>query len=80
MLRTSFVKLVSNHLKASFSTTSADAPVLFNYQKNVCKVTLNKPKALNALDLEMIRILQPEVRKWNQNSNTRVPLTFTHTL
>ncbi len=72
MLRTSFVKLVSNHLKASFSTTAADAPVLFEYEKKVCKVILNKPKALNALDLEMIRLLKPEVELWNTTSDAKV--------
>lgn len=73
MLRSSFIKLVSNHLKASFSTT-AEAPVLFEYNKKVCKVILNKPKALNALDLEMIRILKPEVEQWSTNNDARVVL------
>jgi len=73
MLRSSFIKLVSNHLRASFSTT-AEAPVLFQYNKKVGKVILNKPKALNALDLEMIRILKPEVELWNTTNNARVIL------
>jgi len=72
MLRSSFVKLVSNHLRASFSTTAAEAPVIFEYDKKVCKVILNKPKALNALDLEMIRILKPEAELWNTTSDARV--------
>jgi len=74
MLRSSFVKLVSNHLRASFSTTAAEAPVIFEYDKKVCKVILNKPKALNALDLEMIRILKPEAELWNTTSDARVAL------
>ena len=77
MFRSSYLKLVTNHLKASFSTT-AESPVLFNYQRNTCKVTLNKPKALNALDLSMIRILKPEVEKWNKDSNTRVNNSLLH--
>ena len=78
MFRSSFLRLVRNHLKAPFSTAS-DAPVLFEYQKNVCKVILNRPKALNALDLEMIRILQAELNKWNQDPNLKVNnLTFKH--
>lgn len=40
-----------------FSTIS-EGPVLISpINENFINVTLNKPKALNALDLEMIRIL-----------------------
>ena len=71
MLRSSFIRLVGNHLKASFSAVS-EASVFFEYHKNVCKVTLNRPKALNSLDLEMIRLLQAEMIKWTQDPNLKV--------
>lgn len=72
MLRASYIKLVSNHLKASFSTTTTESPVIFDYYKHVLRVTLNKPKALNALDLPMIRILHPEINKAAQHPDIKV--------
>jgi len=71
MLRSSFFRLVRNHLSHSFSTAK-ESPVIFQYKKHGVKVILNKPKALNALDLEMIRILKPEVDKWNQEGKIKV--------
>jgi enoyl-CoA hydratase len=66
-------RLVRNHLRNSFSTVK-ETPVLFEYQNNAAKVILNKPKALNALDLEMIRILQKEINKWNNGQDVKVRL------
>ena len=46
--------------------------VLFDYIDNVAKATLNKPKAFNALDLDMVKQLQLEVSKWNNNPDLKV--------
>ncbi len=73
MLLTSFRKLVSNNLRASFSTT-AEAPVLYSYENKVCQTLLNRPKALNAQNTEMIHVLQQEVNKWKANNDTRVAI------
>lgn len=64
-------RLVRNHLRSSFST-SKETPVLFEYKNKAVQVVLNKPKALNALDLEMIRILQKEVNKWSNSQDVKV--------
>lgn len=73
MLRSSFRRLVSNNLQAAFST-SHEPPALFEYHNKVCKVILNRPKALNAQNVEMIRLLQQELNKWNATDNTKVAL------
>lgn len=66
-------RLVRNHLRNSFSTVK-ETPVLFEYHNNAAKVILNKPKALNALDLEMIRILQKEINKWGSGQDVKLAI------
>ena len=53
---------------------SQDATVFVSYHSHVCKVKLNKPKALNALDIPMIATLQEHVNNWNNDPNIRVVL------
>lgn len=43
------------NIRAHF--TSAISPVLFNQTNKVVQVTLNKPKGLNAIDVEMISLI-----------------------
>ncbi|KAH7698907.1 Protein F09F7.4 b [Aphelenchoides avenae] len=37
-------------------------------------ITLNRPKALNALNLTMIRAIYPHMKKWNDDPNTSIIL------
>lgn len=48
-----------------FASSAADAPVLLGRSGAVQNVVLNRPKALNALNLDQIKILTPEVQEWN---------------
>ncbi len=41
-----------------------DAEILFDRKGSLGLVTLNRPKALNALTLNMIRLLDPQLRAW----------------
>jgi len=41
-----------------------DAEILFDRKGSLGLVTLNRPKALNALTLDMIRLLDPQLRAW----------------
>lgn len=43
---------------------SEEAEVLFSVQGKVGLITLNRPKALNALTLPMVRALEPKLREW----------------
>jgi len=46
-----------------YSSSQSDS-VLSSVERGVGKITLNRPKALNALTLEMIRSLTPLLRSW----------------
>lgn len=41
-----------------------DAEILFDRKGSLGLVTLNRPKALNALTLDMIRLFDPQLRAW----------------
>lgn len=63
------VKLLSNHLKASFST---EDPVLFQEGKNGVRVVLNRPAKLNAIDIPMLNLIDKQIEHWNQEKNIKV--------
>ena len=71
MFRTSHFSLTSNHLKAP-SSTDSEPSILFEYQKHVCKTTLNKPKTLNSFTEAMYDCIAEEARKWNKDPELRV--------
>ncbi|MCO7188497.1 MULTISPECIES: enoyl-CoA hydratase/isomerase family protein [unclassified Pseudoalteromonas] len=57
----------------------ADAPVVFelahcNNGMKVAVATLNAPKALNALNLEMIRLLDPQLKAWAEDEQIAMVL------
>jgi len=52
-------------LANSFSSSS-DSEVLTEVKNHVGWITLNRPKALNALTLSMIRHLRPVLQEWNE--------------
>ncbi|TMP31234.1 enoyl-CoA hydratase/isomerase family protein [Pseudoalteromonas rubra] len=57
----------------------ADAPVVFelahcNNGMKVAVATLNAPKALNALNLEMIRLLDPQLKAWAEDEQVAMVL------
>ena len=58
---------LQQNLKYSYSAPqSANSPILFeNLNEYFVKVTLNRPKSLNSLDLEMIHILKDAQNDWN---------------
>ncbi|MCJ8732879.1 hypothetical protein PDJAM_G00216820, partial [Pangasius djambal] len=56
------------HMMSSTSTASSD--VLLEKVGNAGVITLNRPKALNALNLSMIRVLTPQLKKWQNDSET----------
>jgi hypothetical protein len=73
MFRTQIFKMIRNQLCHDFSTVR-EAPVLFEYKGKGVKVILNNPKKLNALDLDMISLIRPEVDKWNRENKVKVSL------
>ena len=55
----------------SFSTGpgSSEASVLTRVQGGLGLITLNRPRALNSLNLDMIRTLTPVLREWQQRDS-----------
>ena len=50
------------------STSNAqDSPVLFEVKNNIGLITLNRPKALNALNLPMIEGMYPTLKEWENS-------------
>ena len=55
----------------SFATTATEPKVLTeNLNDKVFEFTLNNPKTLNSLDMDMIDILWQQLRKWNNQPET----------
>ncbi|XP_059356416.1 3-hydroxyisobutyryl-CoA hydrolase, mitochondrial-like isoform X2 [Carassius carassius] len=60
------LKRIQGHMMSS----KAGSEVLFEKVGNAGVITLNRPKALNALNLTMIRHLYPQLKKWDKDSET----------
>jgi len=48
------------------------APVLFQSAYSTRTFVLNKPKALNALDQEMIDVLTPKIKEWDESELCKI--------
>ncbi len=56
----------------SSQPSSGDAEVLFSSHKNARLVTLNRPKALNALSLTMVRMIHQQLEEWQKSSESKL--------
>ena len=50
---------------------SDESEILFEINGNIGLITLNRPKALNALTLNMIRLMDAEMRQWANDDNVK---------
>jgi len=53
-------------------TETADAPVLFSQDGPVGRILLNRPRALNALDLVMVDMMMAQLKSWEQDPSVKV--------
>ena len=53
-------------------SVAAEASVLVREANGVGFITLNRPKALNALSLDMIRLMTPQLRQWKEEGKVKV--------
>ncbi|XP_037998560.1 3-hydroxyisobutyryl-CoA hydrolase, mitochondrial isoform X2 [Motacilla alba alba] len=63
------LQVILQHLKMSKQTDSA-AEVLLEKKGGAGVITLNRPKALNALNLSMIQKIYPQIKTWEQDPET----------
>ncbi|NXE65835.1 HIBCH protein, partial [Calcarius ornatus] len=63
------LQVIFQHLKMSKQTDSA-AEVLLEKKGGAGVITLNRPKALNALNLSMIQKIYPQIKTWEQDPET----------
>ncbi|KJE34771.1 enoyl-CoA hydratase [Thalassospira sp. HJ] len=54
------------------SENTAEAPVLFSQDGPVGRILLNRPKALNALDLAMVDMMMAQLKSWEQDASIKV--------
>ncbi|KAI5613428.1 3-hydroxyisobutyryl-CoA hydrolase, mitochondrial, partial [Silurus asotus] len=57
-------------IRAHMMSSMSSSEVLMEKVGNAGVITLNRPKALNALNLSMIRLLFPQLKKWESDSET----------
>ncbi|KAG1693162.1 3-hydroxyisobutyryl-CoA hydrolase, mitochondrial [Nymphon striatum] len=50
--------------------STVEDDVIFESEKNNRIITLNRPKAMNALNLSMIRKMYPQIKKWEEDLDT----------
>ncbi|NWR84597.1 HIBCH protein, partial [Furnarius figulus] len=63
------MQVILQHLKMSNQTDST-AEVLLEKRGGAGIITLNRPKALNALNLPMIKQIYPQLKRWEQDPET----------
>jgi 3-hydroxyisobutyryl-CoA hydrolase len=59
-----------NHLKAHFS--SKVPPVHFKKLQSIRQIILDRPKQLNALNLDMVRLITPQLQAWQESELCKV--------
>lgn len=59
-------------INSNSPTDNPEAPVLFSQDGGVGRIVLNRPRALNALDLEMVDMLMAQLKSWEQDVSVKV--------
>lgn len=65
-------RMAQQHMSMSGVASAADSGVLLEHGTASSLVTLNRPKALNALNMNMVRHLTPAYRSWLDKNEPRV--------
>ncbi|XP_033024606.1 3-hydroxyisobutyryl-CoA hydrolase, mitochondrial isoform X3 [Lacerta agilis] len=63
------LQVIVEHLSMS-KTTASSSEVLLEKKGCAGVITMNRPKALNALNISMIRQIYPQLKKWEKDPDT----------
>lgn len=66
------LSVIPKRMLASTQQSGAMSDVLFETKGNKGIITLNRPKALNALNLDMVRLIYPQLKKWENDRNMKM--------
>lgn len=66
--------ILCKHVRMKSSSAEMDADVFLEVKNKVGVITLNRPKALNALNLNMIRHIYPVIKEWEADPAVSVVL------
>ncbi|KAK4704564.1 hypothetical protein P7C70_g1644, partial [Phenoliferia sp. Uapishka_3] len=66
--------MTQRHLSTPASTPAAEPTVLFEAVHSLRKLTLNRPRVQNALNEDMVNLIQPQLQKWNESPLANVIL------
>ncbi|PIK60705.1 putative 3-hydroxyisobutyryl-CoA hydrolase, mitochondrial [Apostichopus japonicus] len=64
------LQTIVKHLRMSSSSSTATDEVLLESINGKGVITLNRPKALNSLNLSMIRAITPKLKEWDSDPDT----------
>lgn len=56
----------------AMSSSSVGDEVLFDVKDGKAIITVNRPKALNALNMPMVRKIYPQLRKWEMDTDMKM--------
>ena len=60
-----------DHFAQAARFMNSDAEILFDVRDGIAEVTLNRPHALNALTLDMVRVFDPQLKAWETDDSVR---------
>ncbi|XP_002736257.1 3-hydroxyisobutyryl-CoA hydrolase, mitochondrial-like [Saccoglossus kowalevskii] len=63
------LSVVLQHVRSMSSAASQD-DVILEKVKNTAVITMNRPKALNTLNLSMVRKIYPKLKEWESDGST----------
>lgn len=66
------MRKMSSTSSSSAPLASSDQEVILEQRGNKGIITLNRPKALNALSLSMIRLIYPQLKSWESDNSMKL--------
>ena len=68
----SWYQFISGRMFSLTSQNMAEDEVIFETTNNCGTITLNRPKALNAFNLNMVKMIRPVLKRWDHDPDINV--------